>query len=160
MDNIPITNATFLGDFLNSFTISQRMVYKLINLNSGESTGPDGWRPCLLKEISDLVDTPHSMFFQKSLEAFIAAIYKKGLKYIVGNYRPVSLTSVICKVMELIAKDEVVDHMNRNNLLSNEQHGFVPRRNCVTNLLTCIEIWTHILQRPLILFHIRDSWRK
>ena len=146
MDNIPITNATFLRDILNSFTISQQMVYnKLINLNSGK------WHPCLLKEISDLIDTL-SMLFQKSLnegvlplqwlEACITAVYKKGLKDIVGNYRPVSLTSVICKVMESIVRDEVLDHTNRNNLLSNEQHGFVPRRNCVTNLLTCIVIWT------------------
>ena len=133
------------------------MVYnKLININSGKSPGPDGWHPCLLKEISDLIDTPLSMLFQKSLkegvlplqwlEASITAIYKKGLKDIVGNYRPVSLTSVIYKVMETIVRDEVVDHMNRNNLLSNDQHGFVPRRNCVTNLLTCIEIWTRIVE--------------
>ena len=57
-----------------------------------------------------------------------------------------SLTSVICKVRESIVRDEVVDHMNRNNLLSNEQHGFVPRRNCVTNLLTCIEIRTRMVE--------------
>ena len=133
MNNIPITNDTFLGDFLNSFTISQQMVCnKLINLNSGKSPGPDGWHPCLLKEVSDLIDTPLSMIFQKSLnegvlplqwlEACITAIYKKVLKDIVGNYRPVSLTSVICKVMKSIVRDEVVDRMNRNNLLSNEQH--------------------------------------
>ena len=157
MDNIPITNDIFLGDFLNSFIISQQMVYnKLINLNSGKSPGPDGWHPCLLKEMSDLIDNPLSMLFQKSLnegvlpiqwlEACITAIYKKGLKDIVGNYRPVSLASVICKVMELIVRDEVVDHRNRNNLLSNDQHGFVPRRNCVTNLLTCIEIWTRMVE--------------
>ena len=67
------------------------------------------------------------------LEACITAIYKNGLKDIVGKYRPVSLTSVICKVMESIVRDEVVDHMNRNNLLSNDQHGFVPRRNLDQN---------------------------
>ena len=138
MDNIPITNTTFLGYFLNSFTISQQMVYnKLINLNSRKSPRPDRYS--------------FSMLFQKSLsegvlplqwlEACITAIYKKGLKYIVGNYRQVSLTSVICKVKESIVR-EVVDHMNRNNLFSNELHGFVPWRNCVTNLLTCNEIWT------------------
>ena len=101
MDNIPITNATFLGDYLNSFTISQQMVYnKLINLNSGKSPGPDGRHPCLLKEISNLIDTRLSMLFKISLndgvlplqwlEACITSIHKKGLKDIVGNYRPVS----------------------------------------------------------------------
>ena len=63
---------------------------KVINHNSGKFPGPDGWHPCLLKEISDLIDTPLSMLFQKSLnegvlplqwlEACITAIYKKGLK--------------------------------------------------------------------------------
>ena len=96
MDNILITNATSLGDFLNSFTIRQQMVYdKLLNINSGKSPGLDGWHPCLLKEISQLIDTPLSMLFQKSLNEgvlpCITAIYKKGLKDIVGNYRPVSL---------------------------------------------------------------------
>ena len=62
------------------------MVYnKLINRNSGKSPGLDGWHPCLLMEISDLIDTPLSMLNEgvlplQWLEGCITAIYKTGLK--------------------------------------------------------------------------------
>ena len=35
--------------------------------------------------------------------------------------------------------------MERNNLFSETQHGVVPSRNCITNLLICMEHWTNIL---------------
>ena len=63
-----------------------------------------------------------------------------------GNYRPVSLTSVICKIIESIIKDSILEYMVRNNLFSNDQHGFVPSRDCMTNLLLTIEILTSIIE--------------
>ena len=51
--------------------------------------------------------------------------------------------SIIGKLMESIIRDKIVSHMERNNLFSETQHGFVPSRNCKTNL--CMEHWTNIL---------------
>ena len=56
------------------------------------------------------------------------------------------MTSIICKLMESIVRDEIVEHMIRNDLFSKLQHGFVPHRDCMTNLLTCIELWTEKLE--------------
>ena len=69
-----------------------------------------------------------------------------GGKSNVGNYRPVSLTSVICKIVESIIRDSILEYMVRNNLFSNDQHGFVPSRDCMTNLLLTIETLTSIIE--------------
>jgi len=55
------------------------------------------------------------------------AIYKKGAKSEAGNYRPVSLTSVICKILESIISDHTMEHLLRNKLLSNLTIWFCPR---------------------------------
>ena len=51
--------------------------------------------------------------------------------------------------MESIVRDQIVNHMSANDLFSNKQHGFVPNRNCMTNLLTCLEIWTDMIEKGL-----------
>ncbi|CAC5376273.1 unnamed protein product [Mytilus coruscus] len=50
--------------------------------------------------------------------AFISAIFKKGNKSLAKNYRPVSLTSVVCKIMEKILQKFIIEHMKTNNLFS------------------------------------------
>ena len=124
-------------------------------MKPNKSPGHDKWHPYFLREIADAICIPLSILFQKSLKegahdswkkAIIAAIYKKGKKSDPGNYRPVSLTSVISKVMESILRDAMVDHLTRNNLFTNDQHGFVPGRDCITQLLVCMEIWTEMIE--------------
>ena len=69
-------------------------------------------------------------------------IHKKGDRGNPGNYRPVSLTAVTCKILESIIREKIMDHMVTNRLFCDEQHGFVPGRSCMTQLLTCIDDWT------------------
>ena len=58
------------------------------------------------------------------------------------NYRPVSLTSVPCKIMEKLVKKAIVNHLEANDLISKHQHGFVNKKSCVTNLLECLDYST------------------
>ena len=51
-------------------------------------------------------------------------IFKKGDKSDPGNYRPIRLTSQICKVLESILRDKIVKHLNTHTLLIKSQHGF------------------------------------
>ena len=51
------------------------------------------------------------------------------------NYRPISITSITVKIMGKFIKAELVQHLISNKLLSNLQHGFLPKRSCTTNLL-------------------------
>ena len=63
---------------------------------------------------------------------------KKGSRKLPSNYRPVSLTSVCCKVMESIVYDTMISFLHSNNLISKNQYGFLARRS------TCAQLneWT------------------
>ena len=78
-------------------------------------------------------------------EAEVRPIFKKGSKSSPGNYRPVSLTSVVCKVFEGFVNDALCIHLSENNLLSNEQFGFCRGRSCVTQLVSTIKDWMESL---------------
>ena len=69
----------------------------------------------------------------------IFSIFKKGSKASPGNYRPVSLTCVPCKIMESIMKDDLMAHLDRNKLIASSQHGFMKQRSCTTNLLEFLD---------------------
>ncbi len=79
--------------------------------------------------------------------ANITPIFKKGKRSDPGNYRSVSLTSVCCRILESIIRDSMMDHLVKNNLLSDSQHGFMPNRSCTTNLLEFFEIVTGTVDR-------------
>ena len=72
-------------------------------------------------------------------EANIVAIFKKGTRSDPGNYRPVSLTSIVCKVLESLIRDVLVNYFNNCNLYSDSQHGFRQNRSCMTQLLEVME---------------------
>ena len=128
---------------------------KLSKLKTNKSSRPDGFHSNILKESASSIGLPLSILYNMSLteghvphawkEWNITPIYKKGSKTDAGNYRPVSLTSILGKVMESFIRDHLVDHMTRNKLLCEAQHGFVPGRSCVTQLLITLELWTEIL---------------
>ena len=156
MSSLPPTSK-FQGELLSHVNITPDIVWsKLKQLNPNKYTGPDRWHPHFSREIADDICIPLSILFNKSLveevhkswiNAIIHAIHKKGSKKSPANYRPVSLTSVISKVMEAIVRDAIILHLTHNQLLSDEQYGFVPGRDCITQLLICMEEWTDLLER-------------
>ena len=74
-------------------------------------------------------------------EANIISLFKKGSRNKSENYRPVSLTSVICKLLERLIKYHMVDFLVRHQLLNPSQNGFLKARSCLTNMLCfCKEI--------------------
>ena len=74
--------------------------------------------------------------------ANVSPIFKKGSKSTPGNYRPISLTCISCKLLETLIKDHIVDHLSRNSIIGSSQHGFVKGRSCTTNLLQFFEVIT------------------
>jgi hypothetical protein len=66
-------------------------------------------------------------------------LLKKGPKQQVTNYRPISLTSIICKSMEKFVKDSLMNHMESNQLFTNDQHGFRKGRSCIAQLIEAME---------------------
>jgi len=82
-----------------------------------KSPGPDGMHPRVLQEMANILDIPLAMLFNKSIKdgilpedwkcANVSSIFKKGSKLDAGNYRPVSLTSVPCKILESLIRDNI-----------------------------------------------------
>jgi len=73
--------------------------------------------------------------------ANVTPIFKKGTKLDSGNYRPVSLTSHIGKLIESLIRDTMINHLSQNRLINESQHGFTFRhkKSCLTNLLEYLE---------------------
>ena len=139
---------------INLPDINSEIVHKkILELNVDKACGPDEIHPRLLKELVDIISTPLAMIFRKSLldgalpsdwkHATVSPMFKKGAKNIASNYRPISLTSIVCKIMESIIKDKIMSHLLDKKLISRHQYGFVPGRSTTTQLLhylnDCIE---------------------
>lgn len=128
---------------------------KLLHLNHTKAPGPEGWPILSLKECAQQLCLPLSTLFNKSLEssqlpsswkvAFITPIHKKGDRSLVSNYRPISLTSPVCKIMESIIKDNIQEYLIDNNIITPYQHGFTPNRSCTSQLLVALNNWTKAL---------------
>ena len=73
-------------------------------------------------------------------EANIIPLFKKGSRNKSVNYRPVSLTSVICKLLETIIRDHMMDFLLKHRLINHYQHGFLKARSCLTNFVVVEEI--------------------
>jgi len=107
---------------------------KLLHLKPDKSAGPDGIHPLLMKECASEISLPLQLIYLKSFEtgsvprdwrlANITPVFKKGKRNELGNYRPVSLTSVPGKVMESLVKDRMTEYYAEKCSLSSNQHGF------------------------------------
>ena len=153
MDNMPRADNVFSGgtdEALQDIIVNDKMIVdKLTKLRSDKAAGADAMSPWLLKEVCDLLVTPISILLRKSLDegvvpedwklANVCPIFKKGVKSQVSNYRPVSLTSQVSKVIESVLRDAIVSHLESNQLIRDSQHGFRKGRSCLTNLLVFLD---------------------
>ena len=136
--------------------ITKEDIQKVLNkLKENKSPGMDKLSPKYIKELSSSLLTPLQHIFALSLltgkvptdwkKAQISAIYKKGGTTLAGNYRPVSLTSIISKVMETLVRNHIMNYMFDNSLFSNKQFGFLPGRSTVLQLLNVLDEWTQAI---------------
>ena len=99
------------------------------------------------------------LLFRKSLDegtvpndwkmANVSPIHKKGNKKLTSNFRPVSLTSVVGKLLERLINQAIMTHLSQHNLINDTQHGFLPKRSCQTNLLLYLELQTSCIDKGL-----------
>ena len=72
-------------------------------------------------------------------EANITPLFKNGSRNKPENYRSVSLTSVVCKLLETFIRDHMVEFLVKHKLINTSQHGFLKATSCLTNLLRFFE---------------------
>jgi len=71
-------------------------------------------------------------------EALAVPVLKKGNRSSAANYRPISLTSILCMLCEHIVNSTVSNHLDVNDILTNAQHGFRKKQSCETQLLLTV----------------------
>ena len=121
----------------------------LTTLDEHKASGPDRISSYILKHCADELTPILYVIFNQSLskcslpndwlKANICPVYKKGNRSNVTNYRPISLTFICAKIMEQIIYHSIMDHLNQNNILIENQHGFRSNHSCVTQLITLTE---------------------
>jgi hypothetical protein len=129
-------------------------VFELLKkLNPNKAAGPDKISSMVLRELAETIAPVITRLYRASLkqsktpdtwrEAHVTPVFKKGERYKAVNYRPVSLTCILCKQMEHILASSIMKLLNSNNLLYSKQHGFRSKLSCETQL---IEFAADVLQ--------------
>ena len=87
----------------------------------------------------------HGVIPKSWKKAAIIPIYKSGDKTVPSNYCPISLSSVICKVLESIIRKQVFSFLDQKGCLNSTQHGFRPGHSCLSALLDVFDNIMHML---------------
>ena len=121
------------------------------------SCGVDNIPTRLLVRCSDQLSTVLTTIFRVSMitgvvpeqwrRAIIVPIPKKKLNTTANDYRPISITSAVCRLLERVIKDALVQHMVNNNLFTPAQHGFMAKRSIETCMLESLSDWTAIINK-------------
>lgn len=124
------------------------MIELIEKLDATKARGPDNIPTYVMKEAAAEIAPALTHIFQTSYDpagvpedwkkATINAVFKKGDKTCPANYRPVSLTSVSCKMLEHINHSSVMKHLNSNQVLVKYQHRFRSGHSCDTQLLQTV----------------------
>lgn len=134
---------------------AQGVCVELSRLNTRKSAGPDGVPATFLKNTASSLCYPLAALFNQSLDsgyvpshwrtAHIIPLHKKDSRSNPSNYRPISLTSIICKTLEHIVTSNIAKHLESNRLLSHSQHGFRNHRSCESAILNFMHDVTSLL---------------
>jgi len=119
------------------------------------SSGPD-LPPLLFKKLKYSLCQPLAMLYNQFMSvayvpcawksAVVVPVFKKGVSGLVQNYRPISLTCVVSKIMEPTVSDWITNHLLANNILHSAQHGFLKHRSTTTKLTKCFNDWIVCVQ--------------
>jgi hypothetical protein len=166
----------FVGEVtLNNVVFTrEEVVEQLEGLNIYKSLGPDGLHPRVLKETREQLADSLAHVFNLSMAsgevpddwrmANVTAIFKKGDRQSPSNYRPISLTSVVCKTIERLIREHLVNHLEDNGLIHDTQHGFRRKRSCLTNLLdffnNVINVYDHCKAVDVIYLDFQKAFDK
>ena len=146
ISSLPVSFTKFQGnksEHLGQLFVTPEMIAKKIKkMKDNKSPGVDGIPPKLLKEIVEQISTPLAKVFNLALEegivpsewkeANMTPLFKKGSRNKPENYRPVRLTSVVCKLLETLIRDHMVEFLVKHNLINTFQYGFLKQGQEIT----------------------------
>ena len=149
LTNLPLADLephTSMSDI--SFSIDG-IVNLLQCLDVNKSPGPDGIPPVVLKTCALEFAPILQVIFTQSITtnsipddwllANVVPVFKKGERSLPSNYRPISLTSICCKLMEHVLYTSMMNHLTQCGILSEQQYGFRQGHSCKTQLINVVE---------------------
>ena len=139
-------------NFIDLIKIDQRTIINAIKkIPAKSSFTPDGLPGIVVKKVGPTISFFLMLFFNISLstsqvphqwkEGYITPVYKKSSRNSASNYRPISLTSTLSRLLEKIICNILISHLSSHNLISSSQHGFLPHRSSSTQLLGALQDW-------------------
>ena len=141
----PAAHQLFDGTLDDAPVSTDDVLAALKDLDGNSAMGPDCMHPLFLRNCADQLAYPLHLIYDKSLRegrvpkawknSLVIPIFKKGPRYDPLNYRPISLTSVCCKVMERIVGSHLRNYLESNSLLIPHQFGFRSGRSTMDQLL-------------------------
>ena len=121
--------------------IQSGIQHLLSTLDVNKASGPDRISSYILKHCAEELSPVLQVIFMQSLatgtlpsdwlSTNICPVFKKGSRNKVCNYQPISLTPICSKVMEHNIYLSIMDHLNLNDVLIDNQHGFRSNHSCV-----------------------------
>jgi len=127
------------------------VLLELKNLKPSRTTTPDGFSSHTLLTLDSCLAQPLAYLFEYlfsyhhiSLEwknSYINPIYKKGSRTDPAKYRPISITSIVCRIIKRIIHKLMSSYLLTNSLLSPVQHGFQTGKSSITNHLEATTNW-------------------
>ncbi len=145
---------------LQNLEVTTEDVLNTLNdMKSNKSQGPDNTYPIILKETKDEISGALASFFNMSLrQGLFPADWETGNvtpSFKKGD-RPISLTSVVGKMLESIVRDKIVRYLESHSLIRDSQHSFRYERSCLSNLLTFYnDLFSgHDITRSLDIVHL------
>eukprot|EP00061_Rhincodon_typus_P007232 g28737.t1 len=138
------------SNILKNFHIRKEEVLDVLKcIKVDKSLGPDQVYPRTLREARNVISGPFAEVFVSLVATGEASedwrldntvpLFKKVGEEKLGNYRPVSLTSVVGNLLEGILRDRIYMYLERHGLIRDSQHGYVRGKSCLTNLIELFE---------------------
>ena len=117
----------------------------MLAIKESSAPGPDGIVAFIFRTFAEELCRPIAKIWRRSLDAgkmpegpimaIIAPIYKSEDRSEPVNYRPVSLTNHLTKIFERVLRKHLVVHLEIQELMNKNQHGFRSGRSCLSQLL-------------------------
>lgn len=151
-------------------TNTKEVIETIRSLKSKLSSGLDEVPSKVVKYCAGQLATPLACIINKSFEqgyfpsllktAKIYPKHKKGSLTKVENYRPISLVSTFSKIIEKVALKRMIEHLQKHELLTKHQHGFLKGRSATTALISLVESITDQLENNKLVTAVMVDYSK
>jgi len=138
--------------------ICPRKVRRVLQaLDTNKATGPDGIPPIVLKKCAPELSPVLSRLFELSLvkgrcplswkSSHVIPVPKKGDLSLPSNYRPIAITSVLCKVLETLLTEAIMSFCEQHSVINDKQYGFRKQRSTADLLSYVTNVWSSSLDK-------------